>query len=77
MYHIYDRNPFVCVLPSISIAALFGESVFHLALLSTFLRYSPRPAVAGCGVTDQLRNPGPDPEKLNNWSMASFCLMVL
>ena len=27
MYHIYDRNPFVCVLPSITIAALFGEFV--------------------------------------------------
>jgi len=25
MYHIYDRNPFVCVLPSITIAAFFGD----------------------------------------------------
>lgn len=27
MYHIYDKNPFVCVIPSITIAALFGEFV--------------------------------------------------
>jgi len=28
MYHIYDRNLFVCVIPSITITALFGEFVF-------------------------------------------------
>ena len=27
MYHIYDRNPFVCILPLITITALFGEFV--------------------------------------------------
>ena len=28
MYHIYNRNLFVCVIPSIASVGLFGESVF-------------------------------------------------
>ena len=30
MYHIYGKNPLVCIVPSITILALFGEFIFSL-----------------------------------------------
>ena len=40
MYYIYDRNPFVCIVPSITIVGLLGEfrfppmSILHSIVIS-------------------------------------------
>jgi len=77
MYHIYDKNPYVCVIPSITVAALFGEfvSIRVPAYLPSLL--SCGSVVAGCGVMNQLRDHTPDVKALSHWSAASFSLTIL
>ena len=77
MYHIYDRNPFVCVLPSITIAALFGKFVSPHRFPLSSLSLSRDFLAVGCGVAHQLQKPIPNLKALFAWSTASFCLTVL
>ena len=78
MFHIYDRKPFVCIIPSITTAALFCEF---------FPLYAPPPVclpsslkrgflATACGLANQLRNPG-GLKARDSWSWASFCLTIL
>lgn len=77
-YHIYDRNLYVCILPSITIAAAFGEFVLSLASpVCPPSSLNPDLVAAGCGVVEQLRNPTASAQLLLNWSTASFCLAIL
>ena len=77
MYHIYDKNPYVCILPSITIPALFGEFVSPCVLPWLPSSFTCRSVVAGCGVMNQLRAHTPDVKALGHWSAASFSLTIL
>lgn len=76
MYHIYNRNLFVCVIPSIASVGLFGESVFTRVLL---LSLNCDFVAAGCGIAHQFRDPtAPSfPQAVSRWTACSFSLSVL
>lgn len=80
MYHIYEKNPFICIIPSISIPALFGESVFFSPLVSLRLRDQILIIVAvTIALTNQLRDLSTphDQKMLGDLSTACFCLTIL
>jgi len=80
MFHIYDRNPLVCVIPSVTIAALFGEFVFSLvSLVRLHLSLDCDLVAVGCGLTNQLRDLATPHGKtaLSGWVAACFSLTLL
>ena len=76
MYHIYDRNPFVCVLPSVITMVLFGELVSPRSPLPS-LSLSRDFVGVSCGMAYRLQNPIPNQKALFDWSTTSFCLTIL
>jgi len=77
MYYIYNKNALVCVIPSTTITALFGESTLPSCVP---LRYSTTVFLAvGCGLTNQLRDltTPSNLEARDKWAAACFCLTLL
>jgi len=77
MYYIYNKNILVCVIPSITIAGLFGEFTLPSCVprcysITVFL-------VVGCGLTNQLRDLTTPSglEARGRWTAACFCLTLL
>ena len=70
----------MCIIPSITTAAAFGEFTFPLAspvYLALPLNFDF--LVAGCGIADVFRNPtAPSFQKaLGDWTASSFSLSIL
>jgi len=81
MYHIYDRNPYICIVPSLGIVALFCEFVLPhppcpvrlpLSLNYDFLAVS-------WGLVNQSRDLTTPAGQIarNYWSCACFSLSIL
>ena len=78
LYHIYDRNPWVCVVPSITITTLFGESIYLLV----FPIHLPPSlncdfVATGFGLLHQLRDPVSNRKAAEGWNTATYCLALL
>ena len=80
MYHIYGKNPLVCIVPSITILALFGEFIFSLVpsvRLPSSLNCNF--VVTGCVLTHLFSKPLTlhNAKVLDHWSTVSFSLSLL
>ena len=80
MYHIYGKNPLVCIVPSITILALFGEFIFSLVpsvRLPSSLNCNF--VVTGCVLTHLFSKPLTlhNSKVLDHWSTVSFSLSLL
>lgn len=76
MYHIYDRNLLVCIVPFMSITASFSGFILSSCLQFAFLRRSIRePVAAGCVLLHSIISD--DLKALAVWSAASFWLTIL
>ena len=77
MYHIFDKSLLACVIPSITTAGLFGNSIWSLPS-SSFLTVACFVAI-GCGLTNQIRHldTPADSEVFSVWVTACFCVTLL
>ena len=78
LYHIYDRNPWVCIAPSITIAALFCVFIYALIFL---VRLPPSLncdfVATGLGLLHQLREPVHNQKVERSWNATTYCLALL
>ena len=78
IYHIYSRNVWICIAPSMVILALLGE--FVLLLVFPIRRPSSVKCellADVCGLVYQLRDPVFNGKAVQNWCTVSFCLTIL
>ena len=80
MYHVYGKNLLVCIVPSITISALFGEFVFPLVpsvCLPSSLNCDF--VVSGCILTHIFSKPIMlhNQKILDHWSTVAFSFSLL
>ena len=80
MYHVYNRNSLVCIIPSIVTVTLFGEFVYLVSLTHFPSSLNCDFLAIGCGEANLFLHPPAVPflkKSVGGWTISSFCLTIL